>query len=240
MQDQMTGKAPPLYQVVIDTIVARIASGELPPGAMLPSEVQLGAELGVSQGTARKALIDLEARGLVQRAQGRGTCVTIQTPDRALFHFFRLRGRDGARPAPVLEHQEITARKAQVQERVRLYGSPDKVFEIARLRSLPKQDRVFEISVVPPALFPGLLDRAPLPNTLYVFYQQAYSCIVVRADEHLSTVQADADMAARLGVEDGTPLLHVARVAYDALDRAVEMRESLIHAKAHSYDVTLK
>ena len=58
--------APPLYQVVIDTIIERIASGSLASGAMLPSETQLGAELGVSQGTARKALIELEARGLVR------------------------------------------------------------------------------------------------------------------------------------------------------------------------------
>ncbi|WP_231098362.1 GntR family transcriptional regulator [Rhodovulum sulfidophilum] len=63
--------ATPLYQTVIDTIVARIASGELPSGALLPSETQLGAELGVSQGTARKALSELEKRGLVQRAQPR-------------------------------------------------------------------------------------------------------------------------------------------------------------------------
>ena len=157
MSEQMTQKAPPLYRVVIDTILHRIASGALPPGAMLPSEVQLGAELGVSQGTARKALMELEARGLLQREQGRGTFVTIQTPDRALFNFFRLRGPDGARPAPVLEHQELVARKATKDERTLLHDGPDKVFEIRRLRSLPGEDRVFETSVVPQALFPGLM-----------------------------------------------------------------------------------
>ena len=240
MQDRMTIKAPPLYQVVIDTIVARIASGALPPGAMLPSEVQLGTELGVSQGTARKALMDLEARGLVQRAQGRGTFVTIQTPDRALFNFFRLRGPDGARPAPVLERQEMVARKSKAEERALLHGAPEKVFEIARVRSLPKDDRVCESSVVPQTLFPGLMDRAPLPNTLYVFYQQAYSCIVVRADERLNPCVADAEMAAQLGVAEGAAILKVERLAYDALDRAVERRVSFIHAVAHSYDVTLK
>lgn len=240
MQEQISDKAPPLYRVVIDTIVARIASGELPPGAMLPSEQQLGTELGVSQGTARKALIDLEARGLVQRAQGRGTFVTIQTPDRALFNFFRLRGADGARPAPVLEHQEIAARAATRAETRVLHDGPRRVFEIARVRSLPGEDRVFEVATVPQALFPGLMDRAPLPNTLYVFYQQAYSCIVVRADERLSTRPAKAQTAERLGVAPGTPLLRVERVAYDALDRAVERRVSDIYATAHSYDVTLK
>ncbi|MEO0371402.1 MAG: GntR family transcriptional regulator [Pseudomonadota bacterium] len=237
--DDVINKTP-LYRVVIDTIVGRIASGELPPGAMLPSEVQLGAELGVSQGTARKALIDLEARGLVQRAQGRGTFVTIQTPDRALFNFFRLRGKDGARPAPALECQEIKARAANKDEKQLLHGAPERVFEIARLRSLPGEDRVHEVAVVPQGMFPGLLERAPLPNTLYVFYQQAYSCIVVRADERLGPGVADAQMAKRLGVAEGAAVLQVDRVAYDALDRAVERRVSVIHARDHVYDVTLK
>lgn len=237
---QTAGKALPLYQVVIDTIVARIASGVLPPGAMLPSEVQLGVELGVSQGTARKALIDLEARGLVQREQGRGTFVTIQTPDRALFNFFRLRGRDGTRPAPVLEHQEISSRAARSDDTGVLHDQPERVFEIRRLRSLPGNDRLFEISVVPQSLFPGLLDRAPLPNTLYVFYQQAYSCIIVRAEERLAAINADEETAEKLGIAPGTAILRVDRVAYDALDRAVERRISFIHAKTHSYEVTLK
>ncbi len=240
MQDQTIGKAPPLYQLVIDTIVARIASGALPPGAMLPSEVQLGAELGVSQGTARKALIDLEQRGLVQRAQGRGTFVTIQTPESALFNFFRLRGRDGSRPAPVLEHQEIAARTASPEETASLQDAPTNVFEIRRRRALPENDRVYEIAVVPQALFPGLLDRAPLPNTLYVFYQQAYSCIVVRAEERLQSVAANEAVAAALGLETGAHVLKVDRLAFDALDRPVERRTSFILARAHSYDVLLK
>jgi GntR family transcriptional regulator len=232
--------ARPLYQIVIDTIVERIASGALQPGAMLPSEPQLGAELGVSQGTARKALIDLERRGLVQRAQGRGTFVTITTPESSLFNFFRLRGPDGSRPTPVLEHQQISARAAKALERRTLHGAPDRVFEIRRLRSLPGDDRVLEIAVVPQGLFPGLADRTPLPNTLYVLYQQAYSCIVVRADEQLRSAVAEGAIAKGLSVPEGTHVLEVDRLAYDALDRPVERRKSFIYAKTFSYDVTLK
>jgi len=77
----------PLYKVVYDRIINRVVSGELGPGAMLPSEKDLGAEFGVSQGTARKALSQLETKGIVQRRQGLGTFVTTTTPETALFHF---------------------------------------------------------------------------------------------------------------------------------------------------------
>ena len=116
--------APPLYQVVMNTIVDRIASGSLPSGAMLPSETQLGAELGVSQGTARKALMELEARGLVQRVQGRGTFVTVRTPETSLFNFFRLRNPDGTLESPRLEWETVRRRAATPEERAELFGRP--------------------------------------------------------------------------------------------------------------------
>ena len=46
----------PLYRQVYDLLVRRIAEGAWRPAEALPSEQALAAELGVSQGTVRKAL----------------------------------------------------------------------------------------------------------------------------------------------------------------------------------------
>jgi GntR family transcriptional regulator len=46
----------PLYRQVKERLVARLIDGTWPPGVPLPSEQQLAQELGVSQGTVRKAL----------------------------------------------------------------------------------------------------------------------------------------------------------------------------------------
>lgn len=228
-----------LYRHVIDTLVGRIASGDLPPGAMLPSETQLGAELGVSQGTARKALIEMEARGLVQRAQGRGTFVTVRTPENSLFNFFRLRRPDGTMETPLLESEKVRRRPSRAAERAALFDAPGSVFEIERIRTVGETARLHETSVVSASLFPGLADRAPLPNTLYVFYQQAYSCIIVRAEERLRAVAADVAMAAALGVAEGTPLLAVSRHSIDVLDRVVELRSTRALAGDLGYVVAL-
>src|SRR5690606_37843643 len=120
----------PLYQKVIDTIVARIASGEVLPGGMLPSETQLASETGVSQGTARKALMMLEQHGIVRREQGRGTFVTARTPDSSLFNFFRLRNRNGEVIRPELIDERLLERPATDVERETLQGAPLTVIEI--------------------------------------------------------------------------------------------------------------
>lgn len=230
---------PPLYQTVIETIIARITSGELRPGVMLASESDLGVELGVSQGTARKALSILEQRGIVRRRQGVGTFVTVHTPESALFHFFRLRKPDGSQVTPVLGEETVSRRKARQGEKAALFGSPDMVFEIARVRCIDGRRLVHEHSVVSAALFPGLSDRSPLPNALYALYQQAYSCAIVRAEEKIRACQAGARVAEALGIEAETPVLEVERIAIDLIDRAVEKRVSVYVTDGLSYGVSL-
>ena len=229
----------PLYKVVMDTLVGRIASGALPPGSMLPSETQIGRELGVAQGTARKALIELEARGLIYREQGRGTFVSRHTTENALFRFFRVRKPDGTLDEPSLVSEAIRERAAKARERDTLSGAPQRVFEISRLRRLGSSTLFSETSVVSTSQFPGLRNRSPLPNTLYVFFQQSYSTMILRADEILTAKLADEAMAGRLGIELGAPLMEINRTAFDALDQAVELRAMTFPAGSHRYFASL-
>ena len=57
----------PLYRQVRELLLRRLAEGVWQPGQLLPSEGQLAAELGVSQGTVRKALDALTAERLLVR-----------------------------------------------------------------------------------------------------------------------------------------------------------------------------
>lgn len=230
----------PLYRYVAESLVDRIASGDLAPGVMLPSESDLGAEFGVSQGTARKALIDLEQRGVVSRRQGVGTFVTAQTPESALFHFFRLRRPDGKAAIPTLVSERVTKRRARKEEREVLSGRPESVFVVERVRSVEGRCLVHETSSVPADLFPGLKERAPLPNTLYVLYQQAYSVAIVEADERIRAVTGPAEICGALGVKRDMPLLRIERCAIDLANRVVELRVSHFVTDGCSYAVSVK
>src|SRR3974390_924589 len=83
----------PLYLQVRDAVFERIRSGQLKSGGVLPSEMDLHRELGVSLGTLRKALGVLESEQLIVREPGRGTFVRSH---QAAERFNPIRGLDGA------------------------------------------------------------------------------------------------------------------------------------------------
>lgn len=63
------------YKAIADALRTRIANGDFPPGAALPSESELCAEFHVARNTLRRALDQLSAEGLIAALPGRGRVV---------------------------------------------------------------------------------------------------------------------------------------------------------------------
>src|SRR5690606_7863405 len=66
----------PLYHQIFLILRSQILDGRLQPGGLVPGEEELGRQFSVSRITARRALAELAAEGLVTRGRGRGTHVT--------------------------------------------------------------------------------------------------------------------------------------------------------------------
>ena len=96
-----TGKRTiPLYLQIIELLVAKISNGEWLPGELIPSEIRLAEDIGVSQGTVRKAITELVETNVLVRKQGKGTFVANHDDDRALFHFFHISDNYGNKVLP--------------------------------------------------------------------------------------------------------------------------------------------
>lgn len=227
----------PLYQDIETLMLDRISGGDWTPGTRIPNEFQLADEFGVSQGTVRKALSGLLARGLVQRRPRHGTFVAEQTDESALFAFFRMRDRDGAL-VPEPGEEELNLRHATPEEASAL-GSKT-VWEITRLRKHRGLQFSLERIILPQTQCPNLSAHRPFPNSLYPFLEQTYRLSISRIEEDLSAISAEAQTARRLGVAPGTPLLRTLRRSFDLTDACVELRDSLYLTDAQHYSVTLK
>lgn len=73
--DPAAGGPGYMYAKVADHVAARIAAGELRPGAMLRAERDMAEEYGVAVGTVRRAVEELRQRGLVITLPAKGTFV---------------------------------------------------------------------------------------------------------------------------------------------------------------------
>lgn len=69
----------PIYQQLADGICMAVKNGQLPQGAQLPTVQQMTDELGVARGTVKRAYDELEARGFIEKVQGRGTFVCYRS-----------------------------------------------------------------------------------------------------------------------------------------------------------------
>ena len=65
----------PLYQQIMEQIKQRIAVGDWPPNAPLPSIRELATGIKVSIITVKRAYLELEREGVIVTQQGRGSRV---------------------------------------------------------------------------------------------------------------------------------------------------------------------
>lgn len=65
-----------IYEQVVLQLQQEILSGNVAPGARLPTERDLAAQFGVSRASIREALSVLQSRGLIESRQGGGTIVS--------------------------------------------------------------------------------------------------------------------------------------------------------------------
>lgn len=243
MADIDLAKGPqiaPLYAQVKARLVARIQTGEWKPGEHIPNEFALAEELGVSQGTVRKALGEMTADNLLVRRQGRGTFVALHTPETMLFRFFNFYDADGSQIAPETHWAKAKEGIAKSDERTRLgLVAGDSVVRIERVRGHAGRPFVFEKIVVAQAMFPDLAKAETIPNTLYDHFQQAFGVTVVDGEERLGAVAAGEREARFLEVPSGSPVLRLDRTTRSFEARPVEWRLSLCALGDAHYRVRL-
>jgi GntR family transcriptional regulator len=234
--------AAPLYSQIVELFVSKISAGEWSPGSSIPSEIRLSKDLGVSHGTVRKAITELVDNHLLVRKQGKGTFVSNHNDDRALFHFFHITDDKGNKVLPdsqVLKCKEKMA--TRIEARRLQIPNDSKIIKIHRVRSILKVPTIAETIILPSNPFVELINSGTcvLPNMLYEMYERKFGITIHRAEEKLRAVSATKHDAKVLGLELGTPLLEIERIAL-TLDRTpVEIRISRCNTKNHYYQNNL-
>ena len=232
----------PLYQQIKALLVRSLQAGEWQPGQAIASEQELASRFKVSQGTVRKAIDEMAAENLLVRRQGRGTFVATHAEAGTQYRFLRL----------TPDHAGTTG----LQRRLLDCRSMRPSAEVAALLALPAGETVLQVrrlllAIDDAALRPVVLDELWLPGAafkglnaerlqawegpMYRLFEAEFSLRMIRAEEKIRAVAANADEAALLELPTGAPLLSVERLSFTYGDKPVELRRGLYHTAAHHY-----
>jgi GntR family transcriptional regulator len=229
----------PLYEQIKLLITQSLVAGEWKPGEVIPSEIELAARYRVSQGTVRKAIDALAAESIVVRRQGKGTYVSTHTAPNNQYRFLRIMPNDGGKHHPTTtQFLDVKRAKASAEvARALSLKSGATVTIIKRVLSFAERPLILDEIVVSAALFPGL-SRDKIEESkgsIYSFFETTYGVRMIRAEERVRAVSADAFAARTLRVAKGTPLLCVDRIAFTYGDKPVEWRRGLCVTEDYSY-----
>ena len=218
----------PIYLRISHALAERIARGVWRPGGLLPNEIELARELGVSPETVRKALDKLEADHIVERRQGHGTFVLDHDSDKLAFRFSRLMdegsNRAGDRDSILLSQEFGTATSLE-RERLQLDG-PGRVVRTVRLRKYNGQPCMYETTCLPMDRF-GIRSGDEVGDYQIVPFAQTRGIHLARGIEKVGAAPASLEIAELMGVQPGKMLLELDRVIYSLEGQPAEWRVAL-------------
>lgn len=242
LRDAIDARQPtPLYHQIYTILRDEIVNGVHANGAILPSEFELTRQYGVSRVTAKRALNELAAEGLVSRERGRGTVVRFEAPSPPV----------RASVEGLLENLLQMGLKTEVRlldfdyvaasdEVARALGcEPGTTVQRAvRVRRMEGEPFSHLTTHVPEAIGRSY-SRDDLANRPLLSLLERCGVIVSSAHQTLTAALADARIAPLLEVQVGAPLLRITRTVHDQDQRAVEYITGLYRPDRYQYQMTL-
>ena len=228
----------PLWFQIAARLRSDVQAGKFAVGDRLPSEAELNAMYGVSRTTARSALDRLEQEGLITRRPGKGSIVLPPHVDQELKTFagfgdeMRSRGLKPSYDTRAIRRLPATvdvAQKLNVKRR-------EPVLAIDRVLLADGYPMATSRSWISPRVvkgksLPGMADLAN--KSLYAWIEATTGVRIVGGDETVEAVNANEDIAGRLGIAVGTATLVAHRLSRSTNQTPVEY--VIIHYRADRY-----
>ena len=236
----MLNESPiPLYYQVANVLRHRILNGVHQPGERLGTEAGLCVQFGVSRITLRQALDRLGREGLIQRRRGIGTFVAAGVPQVAsisftgyledLFAQVQLTTTNEVQIDPVPANEDI-ARALHVAVGTR-------VVRIERVRWLAGEPLAHTVSYLPLTIGAEITPQDLREKSLMHVLERKLKARLEEAIQSIRAVLASPEMAEKLSIREGAPLLQVERTSR-AAGRPVEF--VLTHYRGDRYEYTVR
>ncbi len=199
----------PIYLQVTELLVRDIAAGRLIDGERLSPERDMAQEMGIAVGTLRKALAELQARGLLERIQGSGNYIKAVSDPKSLYAMFRLEllAGGGLPTAEVLSVERLPK-----PDYLPTFGKAGEGHRIRRLRRLSGQVAAVE-EIWLDGSYVESIEPEDLSESLYLYYRTRLGLWITRAEDQVGLDTVPDFAPALFGQPVGAPVPHILRIS---------------------------
>jgi GntR family transcriptional regulator len=196
----------------------------------MPSESQMIEMFGVSRITIRRALHELENEGLIFGVHGKGTFVSKPKAFQDLTHLQSF--GEAMQPHGYETFSKVVSLKElrpsdHVAEKL-MVAKSEKVTEIKRVRYLNRDPMSVETSYFPEVIGRRLVKEDLSSKDIFLILENDFGIVLGAAELVVGAHLADDLQARLLGVESGSPMLHIERLTSAANGQPVNY-EHLYH-----------
>jgi GntR family transcriptional regulator len=208
----------PLYRVLADQLQGYIRNGYWAVGNIIPTEAQLCEQFSVSRSTIRKTLEYLTQKGYLERKAGKGTWAVDYYQSEEIWV---VDGLGAFYPYPDLVHVEIFSQETLVNDRsdplLAAFESEKLLSRIKIIRWLEQTPlNLVHIYMRPRDAEKALAELNPQKDIyLYKIWERLTGKTVSYVQETYEAILAVGEIADRLKVAAGSPLMLAHRLVFD-------------------------
>lgn len=235
-------KAKPLYQVVVESILNQIKTGQLTTDDKIPSESDLCKIYLVGRNTVRRAIHELVNKGVLRTIPGLGTFVAGNRLDKTADYLLgftqemQLHGKkvtSQVLDARIISADPFLARRLQVQ-----LGA--EVVFLYRVRLMDDEPTAIERAYLPHELCPGLLNNDFSVCSLYETLTTVYGKIPDHAEQVIEANIATAEVTRLLDLTLPAVVLMFHRETRLATGQVIEYVDSELRGDRFRFYTNLR
>ncbi len=228
--------ALPLHMQITELMIREIAAGRLVDGERLMPEREMAASYGIAVGTLRKALANLQAKGLLERVQGSGNYIRAKANIDSVYAFLRLElAEGGGLPQARLLSVDRLPKDPALPD----FGPHAEGHRIRRLRFLSGTVAAVE-EIWLDASHIAHLTAADLSESLYYFYATHLNLRITRAEDRVGQGPLPDWAPSEFPHSPGSPLPLITRVSHGHEGAPVEASWTWFDPERVRYTVRLK
>lgn len=232
--------AVPLHAQVETLLRELIELPKYKNGGLLPKEVDLAKQLGISRNTLRQATNKLEYEGLLVRKKGVGTRVAEKTVTTQLDHWHSFTNEMSAQGLSFKNYRVVVEWVDADRKIATFFNVPEatSVLKLSRLRGDEEAPFVYFESYFHPRI--GLSGNEDFSKPLYDLLENDFHVVASLSREKLKARLATTITARRLQIGAGDPVLVRERFVYDPGDRPLEYNIGFYKADKFTYKIDIR